>query len=399
MGIKVINFLRGYVTLLLSGQFIERFINICMHRGIFLWDIRKTGRDSAQAKMSVRAFKTLPPIAKKTHTRIKILEKRGLPVRIAGYRRRVLFPVGLLLAVTFLYGASLFLWSVDIVGCEQVSAVEIKAVLAELGVRPGAFKQSIDVGDVKNGALARLSDLSWLWVDIRGCRATVRVQEKRIAPEIVPTDACDIIAGADGIISEIIATEGQTKIAVGDTVTRGQLLISSVYTSEREGIPARYTHAAGKVYARTWYEKSKTVSLTEIKKNYTENTHTDRALRLGSFTLPLSDMRAVPYESCDRERVVHDLVLFGIYTGITYQTDTYLEYTPETLEIPIDAAIAAAEADLDVQIQNEIFDKAAQRTDARTTYTKNGDGTLTVTRTAEFKEQIGVEMRVENALQ
>lgn len=397
MGIRIINYLRGYVTLLLSGGFIERFINICMHRGIFLWDICAAGHDRARVKMSVRAFKLLPPIAKKTHTRVKILEKRGLPIRVAGYKRRFLFPVGLLLAVSFLYASSLFLWTVDVVGCENVSPEEIKVVLADLGVHPGALKMRIRAGDVKNGALARLGDLSWLWVDIRGCRATVRVLEKRAAPEIVPTDACDIVAAADGIISEIIATEGQTKVSPGDTVTRGQVLISSVYTSAREGIAARYTHAAGKVYARTWYEKSKVVPLTKTVKNYTQSTHTDRALRLGSFTLPLSDMRSVPYEHCDRERKTHDLVLFGKYTGITYQTDTYTEYAPETVEVAAGAAIREAEADLDLQIQDALFDKDAQRAQVRTAHTDNGDGTITVTRTAEFKEQIGMEQAV-NAL-
>ncbi len=394
MGIRIINYLRGYVTLLLTGQFIERFINICMHRNIFLWDIRKTARDSARVKMSMRAFKTVPEIARKTHTKIKILEKHGLPIRIADYRRRFLFPVGMLLAVSFLYGSSLFLWTVDVTGCEQVSATEIKAVLADLGVRPGAFKKSIRPGDIKNAALARLSDLSWLWVDIHGCRADVRVLEKRAAPEIVPDAPCDILAGADGIICEIIATEGQTKVAVGDTVTRGQVLISAVYTSAREGIPARYTHAAGKIYARTWYEASKTVPLTETKKIYTQNTHTDRSLHLGSLTLPLSDLRTVPYRHSERKRTTHDLVLFGKYTGITYRTDTYCEYRPETASVPIDVALRNAETELDQQICDMLWDTAAVRTDAHTSYTENGDGTITVKRTAEYKEQIGVEKAV-----
>lgn len=392
MGVRLIQFLRGYVSLLLSGQFIERFFNICMHRGIFLWDICRRGQNSAQVKMSVRAFKMLPPIARKTRTRVKILEKRGLPIYLAACKRRTFFLVGLLLAAAFLYTSSLFLWSVDIVGCTQTEPKEIQAVLRDLGVHTGAYKKEIDVERVKNRALAKLDTLSWLWVDIRGCRATVRVQEKRMPPAILPTEACDIVAGADGIIAEIHATEGHKKVAAGDTVVRGQLLISAVMPSER--IEARLTHAAGKVYARTWYEKSKVARLTEIKKNYTGNTYTRRKIKIGSFMLPLSPWGDAPYENFDRTKQSHDLVLFGIYTGISYQTEIDAEYTPETVDISREAAIKAAEADLDAQIEAALFDKAAERVDVRTTHIDNSDGTITVTRTAEFKEQIGVEKTV-----
>ncbi len=393
MVVRLIWFLRGYVTLILSGQFVERFINICMRRGIYLWNVQRCG-STTRLCMSIRAFKTVAPIAKKTHTRIKISEKHGLPVRLAAYRRRTLFSVGLLLAVTFLYASSLFLWSVEVEGTERTNPQEILDVLSDLGVRPGAYKRRIAVRDVKENALLRLDDLSWLWVDIRGCRARVQVMEKTPAPALVPTNACDIIAASDGVISEVIATEGQAKVAPGDTVLKGQVLISSVFTSTRENIPARYTHAAGQVFARTWYEESITLPLHETEKVYTQNTHTDHALRLGNLTLPLSRGGA-PFQKCDKTHTAHDWVIFGVYTGISYHTDTYAEYTESTIPRTKAATIAAAEKMLDAKIEAARFDKDGVRTDASTACTENSDGTVTVTRICEYKEQIGVEQAVD----
>ncbi len=392
MVLRLIHYLRGYVSLLLSGQFLERFFNICMHRGIFLWDIRRQGSDSARVSMSLRAFKTLPPIARKTRTRVKILKKSGLPIRLAAYKKRTFFLLGLLLAVSFLYASSLFIWSVELVGALPEHESTIRTILAENGVYPGAYKRRLQVDKIKNDALAKLDNLSWLWVDVRGCRATVRVQEKRPAPEILSTDPCDIIALCDGVIAEIHATEGHKAVKVGDTVRKGQLLISAVMPSER--INARWVHAAGVVYARTWYEESINVPLTETKKIFTGETKTQRTLFLGKWALPLSSGKSA-YTHAERTKQRHDWCLFGIYTGISYQSETIAQYKPETVALPKDKAVQAAEAVLDARIADALCDKDGVRTDVRTDVIENTDGTLTVVRTAEYKEQIGVEVGVE----
>ncbi len=394
MIIRLIGFLRGSVLLLVHGQFVERFINLCLHRGIFLWDIRKNNETDTRLKMSVRAFKSLRPIARKTHTRVKILEKHGLPIWLAKCKRRTGFLIGILAAAIFFFVASLFVWTVEIAPTERTDESEIRYVLSELGVRPGALKSRIAPREIKDKALLKLDGLSWLWVDVRGVRVEVRLLEKRPAPEILSTDACDIVAARDGIICEIIATEGQTKVQVGDTVLRKQLLISAVFTSEREGVPARYTHASGQVFARTWYEASITIDAKQTIKNYTDRTHTHRRLKIGNFILPLGSQKNIPFEMCDLKSTSHDWLIFSKYTGISYQTDVYMEYAPETRERSAAEMKAEAEKELDAEIGKMIFDKSAERIDARTKVTPNGDGTFTITRTAEYKEQIGEQVVV-----
>ena len=393
--VRLIHYLRGYVSLVLSGQFIERFINICMHRGLFLWDVKKTAQDSARAKMSLHAFKQLRPIAKKTHTRVKIVEKHGLPLRLAAYKKRTFFILGLLLAISFLYVSSLFIWSVDIVGLQHTDEAELRSVLAELGVHRGALKYGQDPKALQNRALLKLDGISWLWVDIRGCRATVHILEKRPAPEILSTDPCDIVALREGVIIEVRATEGNKAVKAGDTVLKGQVLISSVMPSER--IEARYTHAAGLVFARTWYEESMTVPLTKLQKAFTGKSYTERTLKLGKLTVPLSRRIPPMQANCERTQSTHTLVLFGIDTHIAYQSALYRPYTPKTVAVPAETAIQAAEVELDKRIASTLCDKNGERLQVHTTVHENGDGTLTVTRTAEYKEQIGTETAV-NAL-
>ena len=41
--IRILNYIKGYLIITINGVFAERFINICVHRNILIWDVsRKT---------------------------------------------------------------------------------------------------------------------------------------------------------------------------------------------------------------------------------------------------------------------------------------------------------------------------------------------------------------------
>lgn len=179
---RILCFLRGYVQVIVKSHFIERFINICIRRDIYLWDIRRRSASEADMKMSMRSFHKLRPIAKKTRSRVYIKRKYGLPMVLHRYKKRYFFVGGLIAAVCFVIVMSQFVWSIEVVGNEVVSTQEILQVLDGLGVHKGAFRGSIDARDLKNNALLELDQLSWIWVDIKGSRAIVSVNEKKAAP-------------------------------------------------------------------------------------------------------------------------------------------------------------------------------------------------------------------------
>jgi len=85
------NYIRGYVIIFVEGYFLEKFVNICTRRQILLWDIQRDRNSKMTLKVSIRGFKMLKPVAKKTGCRVKILEKRGLPFLLNRYRTGKLF--------------------------------------------------------------------------------------------------------------------------------------------------------------------------------------------------------------------------------------------------------------------------------------------------------------------
>ena len=263
--LRLWNYLRGYVIILVEGYFIEKFFNICTHRQILLWDIKRQRDSIVTMRVSIKGFKLLRPVARKTGCRVRILRKRGLPFLSNRYRKRKTFLAGAFLFILLMYVMTSFLWSVEITGNKDLSAETIERALAENGIRPGVLKFGINTGKAVTGMMTGVDELAWISIEIKGTKAKVQVRERVPTPQMVPKDEpCDIIALKDGMIKQIIVTDGVEKVAEGDTVQKGQVLISGSIPVKNGGI--RLVHAMGSVKARIWYEAVSPVSTEETVK-------------------------------------------------------------------------------------------------------------------------------------
>ena len=110
------HYLIGYLNIQVEGYFIERFINICIGKGILLWNIRREKSSLMYANVSKKDFRKLKQIAKKTKSRIKIREKKGFPFILNKYRKRKLFAILLLIIIVIIFVLSKFIWNIEIVG-------------------------------------------------------------------------------------------------------------------------------------------------------------------------------------------------------------------------------------------------------------------------------------------
>ena len=73
---------------------------------------------------------------------------------IGRYRGRVGVVIGACAFLVSVFVMSLFIWSVDITGCQTVSRTQMLADLREQGLYVGAFKPLIDPKDMKPVSIA-----------------------------------------------------------------------------------------------------------------------------------------------------------------------------------------------------------------------------------------------------
>ena len=254
----------GFIEAEFSGDVAEVILNICAKNGISLWNIRRRGK-KIRCYITVRDFKALPSIAKKSGIRAHILKKMGLPFIINRYKRRFGIPAGAALFFCFLYFMSAFIWTEEVNGNKTIPASEILAVCETIGIKEGVLKGKINPQIAKQELLLSQDGLAWASVNIEGSLASVNVTEAKEKEQDNST-ATNLKAAADGIITKIDVTSGNCVVKVGDTVAKGQLLVSGVIERENS---TRFVHSSGSITART--EREITVS-ADFKRTVSEKT-------------------------------------------------------------------------------------------------------------------------------
>lgn len=270
--IRLWHYLKGYVIIIVSGPAVEKFINICTRRQILLWDIERLGHSEVLMKMSIRGFKNARSAARKSGCRIRIKARRGLPFIIGRYKKRKGFVAGIFAFAVLVYLMTSIIWSIEITGNYNVDSDRIMAQLNEMGIFRGATKRSVNPKYLADRLMLENSELSWVGVEIKGTKLIISVREGIEPPQVISRDQpCNVIASKDGIIVSVRAKNGLAKVKEGDTVKKGQVLISGEMESANPEFGTMYVHAIGEVLARTWYEVKKEVPAKIINRVRTGN--------------------------------------------------------------------------------------------------------------------------------
>ncbi len=323
--VKIIDYIKGFVKINIQGHFIERFINVCMRRNIYLWDIENAGKNQMNLNISIEGFRSLRPVARKTKTKVKILKKKGMPFFFSRYRKRKFFFGGIIIMLGMICYITSLVLVVDIKGNSTVSDENIMIVLENNGFKAGMPRRKVDVAKLQNSVMLDIDEVSWMWINIDGIKATVEVKEKVPIPKIIDKNSpCNIISSKDGVITAISATNGKRVVGVGDVVSKGDLLISGIVGSRDEGY--KYMHSSGSVKARTWYEKSVETPLFKEEYSLTDKKIKKSTINFFGFSVKLYLRDKIPFEYYNSSGKVHRLKLFGnYYLPLSFSTSVYEE--------------------------------------------------------------------------
>lgn len=197
----------GYINIEVEGFFIEKFINICFAKGIFLWKIERKNSTTITARISINDFKILPTIARKTKCKVRLKEKRGFPFLMNKYKKRKVFAITILVIVFLIFGLTRFVWNIEIICDGEINNQEILNLLAEDGIKEGVLISKIDTERVINEIRLKRSDISWIGIKISGTNVIVNIVKATDKPEILDENiACNIISDKEAIITKITAT-------------------------------------------------------------------------------------------------------------------------------------------------------------------------------------------------
>ncbi len=273
----------GYVRFEVTGEFPERLLNQLSMNGVSVWGIARKGKNIT-ACISIKDYFKIRQYRGKNRVRTRILTRHGLPFFASKYRLRVGFFAGLVLYFSVLFFMQSFVWNVRVVGNESIKTEEIIATCRELGLYEGADISKLDVEQIRTRLALQLDGIAWASVNIEGVRATVNISESKggKTPETPP---CNLKASVDGIITKIEVTAGTIAVKVGQTVQKGQLLVSGI-TEFKDGT-YQFGVSEGKVFAETVHETEIFVPFEETQSVRVGTPKTRKALSFFGIKIPL----------------------------------------------------------------------------------------------------------------
>ena len=274
------NSILGFAELSIEGLSLERFFSLCAENNIKLYKVSRKSYTQLIVTLDGISYKRLKKKLKKTPFRVKVLRKGGLPVRINSKRYKYILIPSAIAAIFFLIAISCFVWEVEYTGFDRNEVFEIMELAENMGLYEGALKSNIDKNEIIGAVRAEFDDVAWISISFYGTKAVVAGVTSEFSVNDIPENndsaVCDIVALKDGYITDIRVYNG-TKIADnGQTVKKGDLLVSGdIYFGDNE-LPSYSVHSEADVFATVVYHGQASSPAVSTASEPTGNSYTQR---------------------------------------------------------------------------------------------------------------------------
>ena len=385
---KLYDLARGTVRLEISGAEPERILNFCAQNGIEFWDTGPKADFAMQITIHSADYPLVQSQNGKNGIELRLVAAKGGKIITSSMKRRFVLCIGVGVCIVLLAISSLFVWRIDITGNDTISDGVILRALSECGLKNGVFWPALSSDEVRSDMLMKLPDIAWLSVNVHNSCVEVVIHERIVKPDIVnEAEHTDVKAAKSGYITKLSVLEGKALVSIGDTVSRGDTLISG--TMDSETAADRQVHAMGSVQARTWYEINAQTPMYESVKTEKGHSKTSLSLVFGKNLIKFSTDSRNNSASCAKINKLRYAALgeaFTLPVGIIKQETT--EFTLQKQRIDENAATQRLKQNLLSELKRRIGDGSVSQTSFSVSKT---DELLTVTLRAECIENIGVE--------
>lgn len=345
---SMLKFVQGFLQVTLTGIAPERFLNLCIRRGILIWNLcpnkEAGGFDFC---ISLKGFRAAKELLKKTHTSVKIRKKRGLPFFLHRYRARKLFAIGIILSMLLLSHCSKFVWKIEVNGAKQLSQDMVLTWLEQKHAGFGTKKKQIDCAAIESALRSDFDVVAWTSVKLEGTKLTIDIQESLPEENVqtLPSEgAWDLVASEDALITSIYTRQGTPQIQKGDAVSKGAILISGrldIVDDNGEVSNCRYVVSDGDVTGTVTRTYHSSIARDYQKKVYTGAASTSYTLAVGRVRVPLGKSDQT-FSACETMVTDHQLQLLPdlflpVHLYVTerkayvYQPATYTKSEAESL--------------------------------------------------------------------
>lgn len=344
-----IRFVRGFLVIRINGDYMERFFNMCRMHEIDLWEIKKE-QNVCMCEAYATDFLKMLPLLKKTGTKAHVVKKKGLPFYFPFIKKRIIFFAGVLLCLIMLNYVTKYVWAIEYVGNLQVSNDELSDFLEQESIHYGMKKSSINCEEKEKKLRETFQNVTWTSIYFEGTKLYIEIKEnEKSEPIQFETKGTDIVANEAGTITSIVTRNGVPRVKAGDTVEKGQVLVSGgvpVYDESQSVIDYQIYDADADIFIRTPIEYKSSINSGYPVMIYTGNRANTGFAQIGKYYidgLTLWDFigkylspkkNETLYETVTEKHqvVLLDNIYLPVYYGKIDRKEYYIKYFTYTDE-------------------------------------------------------------------
>ncbi len=284
---SILMYADGYVRIKIWGGSAERFIVLCSHKKMLLWNIEAQGKYTF-ANMRLKDFYKCRKIARKAGIRAVVVERHGLPFLMPKIWKRSFWILGFVLLMSIWLLSTNLLLHIRVEGNYSISEDQMKDFLAKQGIYIGIWKKDIDLEELEKEIRKEFDLVTWTSGQLDGTVLTINIKEneKVFREERVSSASygSSIYATADGRVEYIYVQYGVPMVKKGAAVKVGDLLVDGrvpVYREDQTIDHYQYYESEAEIGIETVIPVECTLERVYLQKEYTERKSEGRFFFIG----------------------------------------------------------------------------------------------------------------------
>ena len=352
--LSIVRFFRGYVEFRATGNFPERLINLSVKHGISVYDTKGI-EGVLTGRVPKSHYESFEKLGVRCGVDIEAVKCGGMPFLFRNNINRWGLIPGVLLFFIICQLLSSFVWVVDVSPTPTVSEYKIRQALEKQGLYSGAWKGNLSPDSIERNTMLDLGSFGWMSVNISGAYARVGISEKYLPGDTKGEEQkpCNIKAKKDGQIVKMDVKSGSSVAKLGDAVTRGDLLVSGVVSTENGGDFLKPSIA--NVYARTTITKTVEQPLKYTQSLPSGKTVSRSMLEVVGLKIPLG-LGYIPHGEYVHHSEHYSYFAFDNQLPINLLSENCTEFTAQEIVLSEKEAEEVCMAQLTLYEAFELFD-------------------------------------------
>lgn len=200
---------------------------------------------------------------------------------------------------------------------DQKLIKKINVELSQRGISKFTFKKSYDELEIiKNKILKSLDeDIEWLEITRNGMIYKVDIEKRVDKKPLKKDNYCNVFAKKDGIIKNILISNGVSIVSENDYVKKGDLLISGDIINNEENVGK--VCASGIVMGEVWYKSTVKVPLVTYKSSRTGKKRNNIVINYDDYDIKIFRDRLKFYEA--EKKLFFDALGIKLYLEHDYE--------------------------------------------------------------------------------